>query len=433
VTPYADSLKYLYSLQDRGVKLGLTTILRLLESVGNPQSTFPCIHVAGTNGKGSTAAFIASVLSEAGYVTGLYTSPHLVRFTERVRIDGREMPQQRLVKHVRSLRPIIEETRATFFEATTCIAFLYFAEENVDIAVIETGLGGRLDSTNVVTPLVSVITNVSREHTDYLGTSLKSIAREKAGIIKSRVPCVTAAHDPGVLTVLRRVARHRASALHRAQSVIRVAREIGGDRAVFSRVCGGEIRTRLGLRGTYQLQNARLALAAIELLSRTNVLSGPRLTRKAIAGGLHHVLKNTGIRGRMEVVAGRFVLDVAHNPAGTGALVDTIKRRRRDVSAVVFGVMRDKNMEEMLHSLQSITPLLIAVSPRVERARPVVEIEEECRNQDIPVEQGSSVGRGIARAVNVAPPKGIILITGSHYVVGEALSWLARKKLDNSA
>jgi len=433
VSSYAESLSYLYGLQHRGMKLGLTNITRLLEFVGNPHTSFPSIHIAGTNGKGSTAAFTASMLTQAGFRTGLYTSPHLVRFTERVRIDGKEMPQRRLVKHVRTLRPMIEKLRATFFEATTCIAFLYFAEEDVRLAVIETGLGGRLDSTNIITPIVSVITNVAREHTEYLGTSLKSIAWEKAGIIKVGLPCVTAVTDAGSLSVLRRVALLKHAPLHRAQRIVRVTAASDDDHVVFSHNRKLRIRSRLGLHGRYQLNNARLALATITLMIEAGELPASRFSRTTIERGLRNVQRNTGIRGRMEMIAGRFLLDVAHNPAGMNTLVDTLRHGSRIVAAAVFGVMRDKNMSEMVRALRRVTRTVIAVTPGIDRARTQAEIADECRRQGLSVLPAFSVAEGISLALRTTPKKGIILITGSHYVVGEALSWLARKKLDNIA
>ncbi|HLF14725.1 MAG TPA: Mur ligase family protein, partial [Bacteroidota bacterium] len=190
MSPADPSLRFLHGLQGSGIKAGLGNIRVLLLYLGRPERSFPSIHVAGTNGKGSTSAMIAAALTAAGFRTGLYTSPHLIDFTERIRIDGKKIPLRRVSAYTRRLRRTIRAAKATFFEATTAIAFQYFADEGVDVAVIETGLGGRWDSTNVVTPLVSVITSIGMEHREYLGNTLRKIAFEKAGIIKRGVPCV---------------------------------------------------------------------------------------------------------------------------------------------------------------------------------------------------------------------------------------------------
>ena len=220
---YHATLSYLYSLQYRGMKLGLRNVRTLVLAAGNPQRRFPSIHVAGTNGKGSTSSFIAACFTSAGYRTGLYTSPHLERFNERIRIDGLEIPDAEIVRLTRMLRPAIERTNATFFEATTVIAFSWFAREGVDVAVIETGLGGRLDATNVLKPMISVITNVALDHQEYLGNSLRMIAREKGGIIKPRTPVVTGSEDPDVIRVLKGIARKRSARFHLAGRVVRLS------------------------------------------------------------------------------------------------------------------------------------------------------------------------------------------------------------------
>src|SRR5512135_1725144 len=209
MTSYSASLRYLYGLQGRGMKFGLRNIRNLLTFAGDPEAKFPSIHVAGTNGKGSTAAFLASAFMEAGYSTGLYTSPHLVRFTERITINGRQISEGRLAKYVGALRSAIEKTGATFFEATTCVAFQYFADEEVDIAIIEVGLGGRLDATNTLAPLACVITSIGFDHMEYLGPTIPSIAAEKGGIVKSRTPVVIGPIARSAERTISEIARKR--------------------------------------------------------------------------------------------------------------------------------------------------------------------------------------------------------------------------------
>ncbi|HUI10437.1 MAG TPA: folylpolyglutamate synthase/dihydrofolate synthase family protein [Bacteroidota bacterium] len=427
---YAETLRYLYGLEYRGMKFGLRNIRALLRATGNPQRNFPSIHIAGTNGKGSTSAFIASALTEAGYRTGLYTSPHLVRFTERIRIDGREIEERRLVEYVRRMRPWVEKYRATFFEATTCAAFLYFAEERVDVAVIETGLGGRLDATNVLRPLVSAITNIALEHTELLGTTIRRIAREKGGIIKPGVPAVTGETDPEALQVLR--ARARSCRVHLRESTRGV--EVRGTRG------GGAVSMRAGsislssfapgLPGDHQVRNAALAFCVLRTLIETpgGHAAFGRLTPRAIRNGFVRVKRNTGLRGRLEQIKGkrRILLDVAHNPAGMRTLVEALRRGRRKNLIAVFGVMKDKEYRPMLAGLAEIAEPIIAVAPPQERSLPAIELWRAGRDLGLEVLIGGSVASGLRKAARMAAKRGL-LVTGSHYVVGEALKALGRE------
>ena len=405
------------------MKFGLRNMEHLLEFVGNPERSFPSIHVAGTNGKGSTSAFLASILMEAGSRTGLYTSPHLVRFTERIRINGKEISDRRLVAFTDSLRPAIEDVRATFFEATTCIAFQYFADEDVDIAVVEAGLGGRLDSTNVLRPLVSVITNVGLDHTEILGKTLTAIAREKGGIIKPGVPCITGATDSKVLKTLGRIAASRGSLLYRGEKVVR-SRVIRGRREFTSHSFALR-NVQLGLNGQHQMTNACVALAVVDILRKQSDCP-PHLRRirnSAIRDGLKNVVGNTGLRGRLEN-AGGLLLDVAHNPPGIRALVQSLGPKNL---VVVFGVMKDKDSFRMLETLAQAASLIIAVAPKMERALNARTLYRRILGKGIPAAFGGSVSRGLVLANKMS--HGIpILVTGSHYVVGEALRFLGRKK-----
>jgi dihydrofolate synthase/folylpolyglutamate synthase len=417
------------------MKLGLRNIRALLRETGHPQKHFPSLHIAGTNGKGSTSSFLASILQEAGYRTGLYTSPHLVRFTERIRINGIEMPETRLVEYASALRLPVEAVQATFFEATTCIAFRYFADEEVDIAVIETGLGGRLDATNTLRPLVSVITNVGLEHTEFLGTTLKAIAREKAGIIKKGIPVVTSATDPGVLQVLSRTAARRRTRIHMSREV--VAPTVSGGRAGCSlvKMNGQNLSVGpllLGLPGEHQVVNASLAVAALQVLRSRGELQ--RITAGHIGNGLKRVRRNTGLRGRMEELTtptGRLLMDVAHNPAGMETLVRSLKETGTRCPVVVFGVMKDKDAEAMLAELSRLNPTVVAVAPRVGRSLPAVEVTKAAKKIGIHAILGPGVSAGIRKALQLAGRETLtgrtrILITGSHYVVGEALSYLEK-------
>jgi dihydrofolate synthase/folylpolyglutamate synthase len=414
------------------MKFGLRNIRHLLEFVGNPERKFPSVHVGGTNGKGSTSAFLASIAMEAGYRTALYTSPHLVRFTERIRIDGKEIAERRLVGYVAHLRPAIEEVRATFFEATTCIAFQYFADEQVDLGVIEVGLGGRLDSTNVLHPLVSVITNVGMDHTEILGKTIRAIAKEKGGIIKPGVPCVTGSTDSGALAVVRKIAAAKKARLYQAQKLVKLSR--GGSSSVYARFTSGGRSPGLvtpGLGGEFQQANAQVAMAVADVLSSRIRSRGTILfSTEAIRRGLRNVVRNTGIRGRLEVFgrSPRYVLDVAHNPPGMNTLVQSLHSRGLGNLVVVFGVMKDKDWHAMVGDLSRIAATVVAVASKGKRALRPQKLRAFLRSKAVDIVAGGSVARGLKIAGRIVKRGRPILVTGSHYVVGEAMEVLDRNR-----
>ncbi|MCC6398504.1 MAG: bifunctional folylpolyglutamate synthase/dihydrofolate synthase [Bacteroidetes bacterium] len=462
---YAATLRYLYDLQVLGIKTGLRNIRTLTAHAGHPERSFPCFHCAGTNGKGSTSSLLASMLTEAGYRTGLYTSPHILEFTERIRIDGEPISEKTLVEYTQQLRPIIEKTGATFFEATTCIAFQYFADKQVDVAVIETGLGGRLDATNVVMPLVSIITNIGLDHREILGDSIRRIAREKAGIIKPGTPLVTMAEGEA-LDVIRAAARrcrtgvfspydlldiqrverrsdgafislrrkpvnlesdrsgHRKGASVRGQS--RVARSRQSDR-------WRHMRVWLPLAGEHQVANAALAVSALELARSHGLFrkAGPDAIRK----GMAHVRQNTGLRGRMERVRAGWAdlrLDVGHNPEGIRAVAAAFLTRKMRFPYAIFGAMKDKDTGAMLAALAPCVDTVVAVRPRIQRAATTSSLVRKGKRLGLDIRHGGSVVQGIKkvqslvqRAGGVRPPR--VLVIGSHYLAGEALSALENK------
>lgn len=413
------------------MKFGLRNMKYLLRSVGNPENSFPAIHVAGTNGKGSTCAFLASILMEAGCKTALYTSPHLVRFTERIRIDGKEISEQRLVAYTDALRPAIEHCRATFFEATTCIAFQYFADEGVDVAVVEAGLGGRLDSTNVLRPLVSVITNIGLDHTELLGSTITAIAREKGGIIKHGIPCVTGSTDPAALKTLTGIAASLGTSFVRAQEIVGCAINPNNSRVEFKSRSFSLRNVQLGLDGRHQVTNAQVALAALHVLRKQKTC--PSFVRGIgdtdLRRGLSNVARNTRLRGRLEIFRGPhgFILDVAHNPQGVQCLVESLQAKGLKNLVVVFGVMRDKDSDHMLEMLAGVASTVIAVAPKMKRSMQARMLHRRVLSKGIPSRYGGTVSRGLKIAGKLSHGKPT-LVTGSHYLVGEALRFLGRKK-----
>ncbi|MBI5894241.1 MAG: bifunctional folylpolyglutamate synthase/dihydrofolate synthase [Deltaproteobacteria bacterium] len=383
---YKNILQYLYGLERFGIRLGLARVNALLKLLGNPHKKFPIIHVGGTNGKGSVSAMLASILQEAGCKVGLYTSPHLVRFNERIRIDGKEITNRKIVElteRIRNNPPLIPpflkggEGGLTFFEFTTAMAFLYFAEEKVDIAVIEVGLGGRLDATNVCKPLVSIITNVSREHEDILGKGIKKIAVEKAGIIKENGILITAAQQPSALKIFDRICRQKNAKICRIGKDFFVKGVKGsrgqGVKGLYPHGSTGAFsfkgrrwiykNLKTNLLGRHQYKNAGLALFALEMIGK----KGFKITEDAVRTGL----KNVKCNGRLQIISKEptIVLDSAHNPAGAKVLRDSLlKEFCYKKLILVIGIMADKDIKGFLSNIAQIADLVILTKPNTPRA-----------------------------------------------------------------
>lgn len=417
-----ETLQYLYTLQKSGIKFGLQNISVLLASVGNPHQCYPTVHIGGTNGKGSTSSMLSAMMTAAGYRTGLYTSPHLVTFAERIRIDGLRIPEQRIVGYTELLRPMIEKVHATFFEATTAIAMMYFAEENVDIAIIEVGLGGRLDSTNIITPLLSIITTIDYDHMQYLGNTLSSIAQEKAGIIKTSIPSLTAETKNRVLAVLARRARLRHSPFF-------VLRELT-DTTVLSTGIGGNIfsletplhsyhNLTTELPGIHQVTNASTAVLAAEFLSKYFTLSETNIRK-----GLRNTRRLSGLHARLQIIRHRplTIMDVAHNPQGVHCAVESLIEFGYRHFIVVFGVMEDKDSKKMLEILKPVTKRLLAAQPKIARALSVEKIIMQAGAAGIRAFPGGTTEKALSKAFRFSRSiHSPVLIIGSHYLAGEAL------------
>lgn len=395
-----DTLTYLYSLHKFGMKFGLRNIRQLLRFVGNPHKLFPSIHIAGTNGKGSTSSMIAAIFTAAGYKVGLYTSPHLVHFNERIRINGKMISNKDVVRYTAMLKPQIQKSKATFFEATTAMAFKYFADKKVDLAVIETGLGGRLDSTNVITPIVSVITSIGKDHIEQLGNTLASIASEKAGIIKPRIPVVLGA----ISGTARRVIVQRAKLLH---SPVLYSEKIAIPKNI-----------SVQLHGVHQQSNVRCAIAACAIAGNRFLVRDA-----AIKNGLEQTTGLSGLRGRFEIIHSTppVILDVAHNPDGIHSLVSAVKKLSYKKLVVVFGVMKDKDFLTMGKELKSIAPIMVLTQPVGERSLPVKELSSaySALGFNVHVRERSEDAFQLAR--QLGGTNGLVIVTGSHYLVGEII------------
>ncbi len=421
-------LKRLFARKTFGIKLGLEPVTRLLELIGRPDRTLPIVHVAGTNGKGSVCAMIASILDAAGLTVGLYSSPHLVDFRERMRVGGEPISRERLARYAEEMMPLIEETESTFFEGTTAIALRYFADEEVDVVVLETGMGGRLDATNVVDPLISVITSIGLDHTRHLGSTYEEIAREKGGIIKPDRPVVVGPVRPRLRKIFDEIAGERGTEVAYVEERVRsLHHETTLEHTVASFVTpNGELpEVRIDLPGKHQIANARVALSAVALLSEQF-----SVTEEAIVEGLGTIRGRTGIAGRFQSLPGTptLLLEVAHNRDGVEVLIETLQEALPEGKRVnlLFGAVREKSTDEVMELLAPLVDQLYAVSAESERSLPSDEIAHAGECAGIAVHDCGSVEHGVSRALADAGPDDVVLICGSFFVVGEAVQALRK-------
>ncbi|MEN6465385.1 MAG: folylpolyglutamate synthase/dihydrofolate synthase family protein [Syntrophaceae bacterium] len=403
-----NSLKYLESLEKSGIKLGLSAVSGLMKRLGDPQNKYKSVLIAGTNGKGSTAAMLAAILSSAGLSVGLYTSPHLSDFRERIRINSALITKKELSSLIEEVRGRVTE-QVTYFEFTTALAFLYFFRKEADIAVLEVGMGGRLDATNLVNPEVSIITNISLEHREYLGSSLSQIAREKAGIIKKNGICITGAAQRDVLDVIEETCAGRKSRLLVLGRDFRV-RDAGSGAFSYKGICRDFQRLRTPLLGKHQIKNAALALAAVEVLGA----KGAEISDEQVSRGI----ENTRWEGRLEVLRERpFVIaDGAHNPAGITALLKAIPANFKYRKLIfILGVLRDKNYRAMFRKIFQMADHIILTRPDTGRG-----LEPELFGADSPkVTMRSSPREALQMALSMAGPRDLICATGSLYLIAD--------------
>ncbi len=421
-------MAWLAGLDSHGVILGLDRIRWLMQQMGDPHRRFPSIHIAGTNGKGSTATFLASMLQEAGFRTGLYTSPHLSRFTERIKISGVEITEEQVATLAERLRAIIrsapETVAPTYFEVTTAMAFAYFGEQQVDYAVVETGLGGRLDATNLLNPLFSVITNVAMEHTDHLGDTLEQIAREKGGIIKPGVGVLTAAAVPEALDVLRELCVQRGSRLVRVGGEIRAESVVlqGGDGSRCFDYLGRGIRwsgLRIDMLGDYQVENATLALGVVEGL----IANGAQIPEDAVRRGL----AAARWPGRLEMIstAPRILLDGAHNPHAAQALRRALENDLSfDRLTLVLGILQDKDIAAVAEHLLPLADQLILTRPAYVRGEDPHRLARRIPALRQALHVCEHIPEAVVKALSLYRRGDLIVITGSLYTVGEARDYI---------
>jgi len=396
---YKKILDCLYRLESPKIKLGLERVQALLDKVGNPEKKLKCIHVAGTNGKGSVCAMLQSVLIESGYKVGMYTSPHLKKFNERIRVNDTLITDREIVEYFIRIKPHI--TDHSFFEITTAMAFLYFYEKKADFVVLETGLGGRLDATNVITPLVSVITNIGLEHTDLLGKTIERISVEKAGIIKEDVPVVAGAKGIA-LKIIKKIAKERNAPLLEAKNYPRTKFKY--------------------LSGEFQQRNKDIALTAIGTFKKLHRI---KINKMQIKDGL----QKTKWPARMQFISGNVLVDAAHNPDGISTLKDELAmiKKQKNIKNFVFvaGMQSDKNIKSML---KTIIPLISAIiftksnNPKAAKPKYLLKTFNKInKNKKISKKIISNPKKALNYAKKIAGKNDLIVITGSIYMIGEII------------
>ena len=414
-TDLTQALAWVFDLQKFGIKFGLSSTLDLLARLDLPYQQGRYLHIAGTNGKGSVAAMLSAVLTRAGYPVGLFTSPHLVSLQERFRLRDQEISGAGLLKLINQVRTAVSAAEPpTFFEFVTALALLYFLEEKADPIILETGMGGRLDATNIVQPLVAVITNITRDHEDHLGRGLLAIAGEKAGIIKAGAPLVTYATQKSVLDLFRRRCGELATPIYRGGLDFKT-RGRGEMRFDYHGLAKELPKLALSLTGRHQYRNAALALAVLELLQQR----GFTISEEAIREGL----QNTRWPGRQEQVAQdrRILLDGAHNPAAALTLAQTLKQTRGSGRLIfVMGIMADKEVDLILGRLLPLGQMVIFTRPQYFRSAATADLARRAAPYHLEVFQVPRVAEAIQRAQALAGPDDRIVVTGSLFTVGEA-------------
>jgi dihydrofolate synthase / folylpolyglutamate synthase len=424
---YQETLDYLYNslptyhrIGDSALKPTLDNTLALCKPLGDPQKKFKSIHIAGTNGKGSTSHMLAAILQQCGYKTGLFTSPHLKSFTERIRINGKEIDVQQVVDYVEGNKIYFDKIKPSFFEMTTALAFGVFAKENIDIAVVEVGLGGRFDSTNIITPLLSLITNISLDHQKILGDTLPQIAFEKAGIIKSKVPVIISEYQEEVIRVFKDKAEKESARLvvgSDKYQLVNVSSEKG--RLKSDVYFGKELRLKeieTDLSGLYQLKNIPGVLAAVDELRNQGFI----LPDEKIKDALLQVVKLTGLKGRWQKLNDEplIICDTAHNEAGMMNVVEQLKLLRFKQLHFVFGTVNDKDIQKVLSILPK-DAFYYFCQPNIPRALDAFILFSNAQSFGLVGEVVPSVHDAIKKAKDNASSEDMIFIGGSNFVVAE--------------
>ena len=378
---------------------GLDAMRKLDKQIGKPHGSFKSIHIAGTNGKGSTAHMIASIVQTAGYKTGLYTSPHLLDFRERIKVNGLKISKDEVVEFISVYKKYFEDEKLSFFEMTVGLAFWYFKKKQVEYGIIEVGLGGRLDATNIIAPVLSVITNIGLDHTQFLGNTHADIAREKAGIIKSKTPVVIGSRDKKTEKIFLEVAKNLGAPIYFNEDSI------------------NEFRT--DLKGTYQSKNIQTAILALNCLPQVN------FEKKIIQQGLLNVISNTGLMGRWQSVnsSPQVILDVAHNKEGLTMIREQLNFIEYGRLYLVMGFVQGRNVAELLSLFPNDTYYYLS-SPNIPRALKINELKKQLKDSSLKITYTKSILKAYENALLIAKPQDLILVLGSTFAVSEVLKQL---------
>ena len=415
-TDYIACTEYLFKLERAGIKYDLNNITSLLNFLDNPQNKYPSIHIAGTNGKGSVSSMLNSILIEAGYNSGLYTSPHIKDFTERMRVNGVQISKRSVIEITNRLMPLIQKIQPSFFEVTTAMAFEYFRRKKVDVAVIETGLGGRLDSTNVISPILSIITSIDIDHTEFLGKTIKKIAYEKAGIIKNNVPVVIGdLPTEAIQEVKKKAAKTKSKIIYSSkENKVKILKR-------------SENKLELGTKndkyilpfiGDYQKNNLSTVLSSIQMLKENF-----KINNREIKSGLKNVKENSGFYGRFELInhKPKIVIDVSHNKQGIENIASGLTYFYYRKLVIIFAMMKDKDYKNPLKQLSRIDANIILTRPEYYRAEEPAALLKAI-NKDPKFTIKNSVSEALNYSLELADNEDMILVTGSFFLVSEFLN-----------
>ncbi len=427
---YPQTLDYLFSrlpmfhrIGAAAYKANLDNTYKITELLGNPHKKLKCIHVAGTNGKGSSSHMLAAILQQAGYKTGLYTSPHMVDFRERIKINGQLIPKKEVIDFVEKYKTDFEIIEPSFFEWTVGLAFDYFANQEVDVAVIEVGLGGRLDSTNIITPVISLITNIGYDHMNLLGDTLQKIATEKAGIIKSRIPVVVSQQQSDIYPIFNARAQELKSPIEYADKRFKVINHKHTDKYLECEILDkktNETSTyQLDLTGTYQLKNVLGVLNCIEVLIDVGFIIEKSTVKKALS----HVVKLTKLLGRWQTISEKplIIADTGHNEDGISQITENLKRYTYKQLHFVFGAVNDKEIDKILNLLPT-DAIYYFVRASVPRALPSDELQKKAEAYNLNGLHFKDVESGLNAAKKVCKKDDLIFVGGSTFVVGDLLT-----------
>lgn len=413
----------MFGLERAGIKYNLKNINVLLKLLGNPEKDFKSVHIAGTNGKGSVSSVINSILIEKGFRTGLYTSPHIIDFRERILVNGIFIGRKFILNFFNEHYDNIENIKPSFFEITTALAFKYFSYKKINYAVIETGLGGRLDSTNVLLPVLSIITSIGIDHTEFLGNTLKEITIEKAGIIKNKIPVVIGSVSSIPEKIFKKIAKEKKSEIIFAEKNYNLKNvKPAGEGFYFDMKWGDNIkRFFLPLIGDFQKKNIKTALASVDVLAKNEKII---FTFREISEGLAKLKTNSNLHGRFELISKnpKIVIDVSHNLQGLQNIKNNLKYFRYEKLFIIFGMMKDKQYKESIDELSAIkAEKIILTKPDYKRAAEPDELYEAVTGREGMFETRKNIKEAFEYVTSTATIKDLILITGSFFLVGDFL------------